>query len=118
MKLKAMVVNSLGSLAAGWVLQNCNDGLVVNRRGGARQIIKIFSEPAYRNVIKPAIHKACDPMYAAYKSNPEFRRYVNRYCANRGITVEEALTHALVKETRQHYREEQGLSLKQVSISQ
>lgn len=115
MKLKRMVVNSLGCLAARWVLQNCNDGLIVSRKGGARQVIKAFSEPAYRNMIKPAIHKECDPVYAAYRSEPEFRRYVNQYCANRGITVEESLQHALVRETRQYYREENGLTSKQVS---
>ncbi len=54
------LINSAGCLVARWVLHNCDDGLVIKRKGGAEQIIKIFSEPAYRNVIKPAIHKATE----------------------------------------------------------
>ncbi len=54
------LINSAGCLVARWVLHNCDDGLVIKRKGGAKQIIKIFSEPAYRNVIKPAIHKATE----------------------------------------------------------
>lgn len=54
------IINSAGCLVAKWILHNCRDGLVIKRRGGAKQIIKIFSEPAYRNVIKPAIHKATE----------------------------------------------------------
>lgn len=54
------LINSAGCLVAKWVLHNCDDGLVIKRKGGSEQIIKIFSEPAYRNVIKPAIHKATE----------------------------------------------------------
>ena len=54
------LINSAGGLVARWVLHNCDDGLVIKRKGGAEQIIKIFSEPAYRNVIKPAIYKATE----------------------------------------------------------
>ena len=54
------IINSAGCLAAKWVLHNCDDGLVIKRKGGSEQIIKIFSEPAYRNVIKPAIYKATE----------------------------------------------------------
>ena len=54
------IINSAGCLAAGWVLHNCEDGLVIKRKGGAEQIIKVFSEPAYRNIIKPAIYKATE----------------------------------------------------------
>ncbi len=54
------LINSAGCLAAKWILHNCGDGLVIKRRGGAKQIIKVYSEPAYRNVIKPAIHKATE----------------------------------------------------------
>ena len=54
------IINNIGCLAAKWILHNCDDGLIINRKGGARQIIKVFAEPAYRNVIKPAIHKATE----------------------------------------------------------
>mgnify|MGYP006922135536 CR=1 FL=1 len=58
-QIKKEIVNVVGSAVAKWVL-HYDDGLIVIRKGGARQIIKVFSEPAYRNVIKPAIHKATD----------------------------------------------------------
>ena len=54
------IINNIGCLAAKWILHNCDDGLIINRKGGARQIIKVFAEPAYRNMIKPAIHKATE----------------------------------------------------------
>ncbi|MCI8749527.1 MAG: hypothetical protein HFH67_16990 [Lachnospiraceae bacterium] len=54
------IINSAGCLVAKWILHNCGDGLVIKRKGGAKQIIKVYSEPAYRNVIKPAIHKATE----------------------------------------------------------
>lgn len=54
------LINSAGCLVAKWVLHNCDDGLVIKRKGGAKQVIKVYSEPAYRNVIKPAIYKATE----------------------------------------------------------
>ena len=32
-----------------------------------------------------------------YKDNDEFKEYVDRYCAQYGYTVNEALTHAYIK---------------------
>lgn len=58
--VKKEIINKAGCLVAGWILHNCDDGLVISRKGGARQVIKVFSEPAYRNVIRPAIHKATE----------------------------------------------------------
>ena len=60
MKIKKRIVNIIGCFAAWWILHNCDDGLIVNRKGGAKQIIKVFSKSAYRNVIKPAIYKATE----------------------------------------------------------
>jgi len=60
MNVKKNIINEIGCLVAKWILHKCDDGLVVNRKGGSRQIIKVFSEPAYRNMIKPAIHKATE----------------------------------------------------------
>ncbi len=54
------LVNGMGCIAAKWILHNCEDGLVIIRKGGAKQIIKVFDEPAYKNIIKPAIFKATD----------------------------------------------------------
>lgn len=56
--IKNEITNKIGCFVARWILHNCADGLVIKRKCGAKQIIKVFSEPAYRNVIKPAIHKA------------------------------------------------------------
>ena len=58
--IKKTIVNNIGCFVARWILHNCNDGLVINRKEGARQIIKVFEEQAYRNVIKPAIYKATE----------------------------------------------------------
>ncbi len=58
--IKGKIINKIGCFVARWILHNCDDGLVIKRKGGAKQIIKIFSEPAYRNVIKPAIYKATE----------------------------------------------------------
>ena len=52
------IINNIGCLGAKWIIHNCDDGLIIKRKGGARQIIKVFAEPAYRHMIKPAIHKA------------------------------------------------------------
>lgn len=53
--MKQKIVNAIGCLVAKWILHNCDDGLVIKRKGGAEQIIKVFSVPAYKNIIKPAI---------------------------------------------------------------
>lgn len=54
-RMKKKVINALGCMVARWILRNCDDGLVIKRRGGADQIIKVFSVQAYRNVVRPAI---------------------------------------------------------------
>lgn len=60
MKIKDKVVNEIGCFVAKWILHNCYDGLVISRKGGTEQVIKVFSEPAYRNMIRPAIHRATE----------------------------------------------------------
>ncbi|MBP3469743.1 MAG: hypothetical protein J6K26_09545 [Lachnospiraceae bacterium] len=55
--MKKKVINALGCMVARWILRNCDDGLVIKRRGGADQIIKVFSVQAYRNVVRPAIRR-------------------------------------------------------------
>ncbi len=59
-KIKQKIINKAGCIVARWILHNCDDGLVVKRKAGAEQIIKVFSAQAYRNMIKPAIHKATE----------------------------------------------------------
>lgn len=55
--MKKKIVNAIGCMIAKWILHNFEDGLVIKRRGGAEQIIKVFSVQAYKNIIKPAIHR-------------------------------------------------------------
>lgn len=40
-----------------------------------------------------------------YRFNANFRRYVDRYAENRGITVEEALKHEIVRQKFLMYTE-------------
>lgn len=60
--MKNKFINAIGCVVAKWILQKCEDGLQVQRRGGAKQVIKVFSLPAYKNVIKPRI-VATEPEY-------------------------------------------------------
>lgn len=60
LKGKQRIINKAGCFVAKWILHNCDDGLIIKRKGGSRQIIKVFPELAYRNMIKPAIHKATE----------------------------------------------------------
>lgn len=55
--MKNKIINAIGCLIAKWILHNCDDGLVIKRKGGADQVIKVFSLQAYKNVIKPVIHR-------------------------------------------------------------
>lgn len=63
-EIKKRFINQIGCFVAWWILHNCDDGLRVDRKGGAKQIIKVFSEPAYRNIVKPVIHKASEVIRA------------------------------------------------------
>lgn len=44
-------------------------------------------------------------MHTEYKFNKKFRDYVDKYCATRKISIEEALTHELVRQAYLYYRE-------------
>lgn len=59
-KIKHKIINEAGCVIARWILHNCDDGLVIKRKARAEQIIKVFSAQAYRNIIKPAIHKSTE----------------------------------------------------------
>ena len=41
-----------------------------------------------------------------YKFNQRFYEYVDKYCKKHGYTVDEALTHELVKQVYRYYTEE------------
>lgn len=40
-----------------------------------------------------------------YNTNEDFKIYVDKYRSDRGISLEEALTHKLVKEVYLYYKE-------------
>lgn len=72
MDIRQNIVNKIGCAVAWWILHNCSDGLAIKRKGGAEQVIKVFSVQAYRNIIKPLISpehqeiKAGDVVTAPY----------------------------------------------------
>jgi len=43
-------------------------------------------------------------MREQYEKDPDFREYVNRYSVARQITVDEALTHELIKGVADYYK--------------
>lgn len=59
-KMKKRIINEIGCLIARWILHNCKDGLVIKRKGGADQIIKVFSAQAYKNIIVPAVRRTVE----------------------------------------------------------
>ena len=42
-----------------------------------------------------------------YNRNADFKRYVDRYCNQYGLTVDEALEHEIVKHVAAQYREKE-----------
>ena len=42
-----------------------------------------------------------------YNHNEDFKMYVDRYCNQYGLTVEEALEHEIVKSVAAQYREKE-----------
>ena len=47
--------------------------------------------------------------YSLYKSNSDFRTYVDRYCTKHGCTTVEALNHVLVQMVGREYKEQENL---------
>ena len=43
---------------------------------------------------------------ALYADNADFKRYVDRYCTNHRISVEQALKHCLVQMAGMQYKEQ------------
>ena len=44
-------------------------------------------------------------MYDFYYRNADFKTYVDRYCKQYGLTVDEALEHEIVKSVAEQYKE-------------
>ena len=47
-----------------------------------------------------------------YDSNADFKSYVDRYCKQYGLSVDEALEHELVKQVAAQYREKEETRIK------
>ena len=60
MKVKDRIINAIGCIVCRWILSCYDDGLVVQRKGGAKQRIKVFSDQAYKNIIKPSYTRTKD----------------------------------------------------------
>ena len=51
-------------------------------------------------------------MMEFYNRNADFKRYVDRYCKQYGLTVDEALEHEIVKSVAEQYREKEEARIK------
>lgn len=58
--MKKKVINIVGCVVAKWILTSTTEGLVVKRKGGAEQIIKVFSVQGYKNIVRPAIRRSIE----------------------------------------------------------
>lgn len=44
-------------------------------------------------------------MKKLYNENADFKAFIDKYCKKHNCTVDQALTHALVKEVYEYYKE-------------
>ena len=51
-------------------------------------------------------------MYDFYERNADFKTYVDRYCNQYGLTVDEALEHEIVKSVAAQYMEKEETRIK------
>ena len=51
-------------------------------------------------------------MMEFYNHNEDFKMYVDRYCNQYGLTVDEALEHEIVKSVAAQYREKEETRIK------
>ena len=51
-------------------------------------------------------------MMEFYNHNEDFKRYVDSYCKQYGLTVDEALEHEIVKQVAAQYREKEEARIK------
>ena len=51
-------------------------------------------------------------MMECYNHNEDFKMYVDRYCNQYGLTVDEALEHEIVKQVAAQYREKEETRIK------
>lgn len=58
-KIRNRIKNAIGIMivryAIGRDLHDNTEGWIVTRKNGSRQIIKVFSLPVYKNIIRPAL---------------------------------------------------------------
>lgn len=49
-------------------------------------------------------------MKELYSNNPDFKTYVDKYCITSHVNLEEALSHATVKEVGDYYRRKENVT--------
>ncbi len=75
---------------------------------GQKAFMWIYPSLDFRKIFGKNYLTEYDLNEMTYEDNEKFRRYVDRYCKNRGITTAEALKHKLVTEVRQSYEEDRS----------
>ena len=59
MKIRNKIRNAVGILVVRYILgsdlHDNTEGWIVTRKNGSKQIIKVFSLPAYKKIIRPAL---------------------------------------------------------------
>lgn len=70
---------------------------------GQKAFMWIYPSLDFRKIFGKNYLTEYDLNEMTYEDNEKFRRYVDRYCKNRGITTAEALKHKLVTEARLEY---------------
>ncbi len=60
MKIRSRIKNAIGILIAKYIIRKTLEdskieGWIITRKNGRKQIIKVFSLPAYKNIVRPAI---------------------------------------------------------------
>lgn len=52
-----------------------------------------------------------DEIKEYYQKNPDFKRYVDRYCKHYGYDLKEALSHSLIHTAMEYYQEQELIML-------
>lgn len=58
--MKKKIKNAIGILIVRYIIHAYEEGWIVTRKNGTQQIIKVFSKPAYENVVRPAIRRKAE----------------------------------------------------------
>ena len=88
MKIKDRIINAIGCIVCRWMLSCYDDGLVVQRKGGAKQRIKVFSDQAYKNIIKPSYTRTKDTIQVGDVIKGPYHGEVVVTCIHHGSLID------------------------------